>query len=177
MDKFLTSEQFDVINEAIMQTHNEIAEELGGSVDPTVYDRINETLLRFVKDKPKTRNAELYSKGNLAAENYLKLRGYEILEVNWECRFGSIDIIAIDEKGTWCFIEVQTRRGVETGLPDECLSKEKQERLEKIALCYLMENDDWQDNDPVRFDSIGICVSAPHRALLRHHKGIFNGLS
>lgn len=115
---------------------------------------------------------ELAENGVKAAERNLKSRGYEIIER----RFGSMDIIARDEYGTWCFIEVQTNRGVENGLPDECLSKEKQERLEKIALCYLMENDDWNDNDEVRFDSIGICVGAPHRALLRHHKGIFNGL-
>lgn len=121
-------------------------------------------------------NNELAENGVKAAERNLKSRGYEIIERNFECRFGSMDIIARDEYGTWCFIEVKTRRGVENGLPDECLSKAKLERLEKIALCYLMENDDWQDNDEVRFDSIGICVSAPHRALLRHHKGIFNGL-
>lgn len=118
-------------------------------------------------------NNELSEKGVIAAEQNLKSRGYEIIERNFECRFGSIDIIARNEDCTWCFIEVKTRLGSEAGLPDELISKEKRDRFERIALAYLMENDDWEDNDTVRFDSIGICAGAPHRALLRHSIGIF----
>lgn len=118
---------------------------------------------------------ELGRKGEEAAARYLILRGYEIIERNWNCRFGEADIIARDPDGVLCFIEVKTRRGVNAGLPEEAITREKQARYERIALCFLMDFDDWEDNDPVRFDAIGICVSAPHRALLRHHRGCFNG--
>lgn len=118
---------------------------------------------------------ELGAKGEEAAVRYLEIRGYEIIDRNWVCRFGEADIIAYDPEGVLCFIEVKTRRGVDAGLPEESITRKKQGRYERIALCYLMEHDDWDDNDPVRFDAIGICVSAPHRALLRHHRGCFNG--
>lgn len=48
-------------------------------------------------------NNELTENGIEAANRYLELRGYEIIESNFECRFGSIDIIARDAD-TWCFI-------------------------------------------------------------------------
>lgn len=77
-------------------------------------------------------------------------------------------------EGTLCFIEVKTRQSVEAGLPEEAITRSKQSRYERIALCYMMVTDDWDDNDSVRFDAIAICVTAPHRAMLRHHKGCFN---
>lgn len=117
---------------------------------------------------------ELGRKGEEAAVRYLKSRGYAIVKRNWFCRFGEADIIARDPEGTLCFIEVKTRQSVEAGLPEEAITRSKQSRYERIALCYMMVTDDWDDNDSVRFDAIAICVTAPHRAMLRHHKGCFN---
>ena len=117
---------------------------------------------------------ELGRKGEEAAVRYLRSRGYEIVKRNWFCRFGEADIIARDPEGTLCFIEVKTRQSVEAGLPEEAITHSKQSRYERIALCYMMVTDDWDDNESVRFDAIAICVTAPHRALLRHHKGCFN---
>lgn len=84
-----------------------------------------------------------------------------------------MDIVAKDEDGTVCFIEVKTRRGVEAGLPDEANTEQKQRRFERIALCWMMVND-YADLDDVRFDSIGICVIDDHKAVLRHQKRIFD---
>lgn len=117
---------------------------------------------------------ELGRKGEEAAVRYLKSRGYAIVKRNWFCRFGEADIIVRDPEGTLCFIEVKTRQSVEAGLPEEAITRSKQSRYERIALCYMMVTDDWDDNDSVRFDAIAICVTAPHRAMLRHHKGCFN---
>lgn len=120
---------------------------------------------------------ELGRKGEEAAVRYLRSRGYEIIKRNWFCRFGEADIIARDPQGTLCFIEVKTRQSLEAGLPEEAITRSKQSRYERIALCYMMVTDDWDDNSSVRFDAIAICVTAPHRALLRHHKGCFNECS
>lgn len=117
---------------------------------------------------------ELGRKGEEAAVRYLRSRGYEIVKRNWFCRFGEADIIARDPEGTLCFIEVKTRQSIEAGLPEEAITHSKQSRYERIALCYMMVTDDWDDNESVRFDAIAICVTAPHRAMLRHHKGCFN---
>lgn len=128
----------------------------------------------YRQDEPRYDRQELGRRGEDAAVRYLEARGYEILKRNWFCRFGEADIIARDEDGTLCFIEVKTRQSIEAGLPEESVTREKQSRYERIALCYMMVEDDWDDSDPVRFDAIGICVTQPHRALLRHHKGCFN---
>lgn len=117
---------------------------------------------------------ELGRKGEEAAVRYLKSRHYTIIKRNWFCRFGEADIIARDPDGTLCFIEVKTRQSIETGLPEEAITRSKQSRYERIALCYMMVTDDWDDNESVRFDAIAICVTAPHRAMLRHHRGCFN---
>ena len=114
-------------------------------------------------------------KGEDAAVRYLEAQGYDILERNWRCRFGEADVIAMDSDGTLAFIEVKTRRSVTAGIPEASVTTEKQRRYEKIALSYLM-NSDFGDGLVVRFDCIGICVTANRRALLRHHKGCFDGL-
>lgn len=114
-------------------------------------------------------------RGEDAAARYLEQQGYEILERNWTCRYGEADVVAKDPGGALCFVEVKTRRSVEAGIPEEAVTPEKQRRYEKIALCYLIENE-FGDGAPVRFDAIGICVTDNHRALLRHHKGCFDGL-
>lgn len=121
-----------------------------------------------------TSREELARKGEDAAVRYLKARGYEIVKRNWYCRFGSVNVIARDPEGGLCFIEVETSDNVERGMPGDDESAEKQARFERVATCYMMVSDDWDDNDSVRFDAIFILVSAPHRAMLRHHKGCFN---
>lgn len=116
----------------------------------------------------------LAEKGENAAERYLRSRDYEILERDWSCRFGEVEFIAHDPNDTLCFIKVRTRRFTDEGMPEECDCEGKRDRLEKLALCYLMVTDDWDDNESVRFDSIAICVTGPGRAMLRHHRGAFN---
>lgn len=117
---------------------------------------------------------ELGRKGEEAACRYLEAKGYKILERNWYCHFGEADIIALDPDGTFCFIEVKTRRSIEAGIPEEAITRDKRRRYERIALCYMMVCDDWDDNDSVRFDAIGICATGAHRAMLRHHKSCFD---
>ena len=114
-------------------------------------------------------------KGEDCAVRYLTLQGYDILERNWTCRFGEADIIALDPDGTLCLVEVKTRRSVEAGVPEAAVTPEKQRKYERIALTYLMDAD-FGDGLPVRFDCIGICVTRNSRAMLRHHKGCFDGL-
>lgn len=119
---------------------------------------------------------ELGKRGEDAAVRYLKLNGYEIIERNWRCKFGEADIIARDEEeGVICFIEVKTRRSIEAGVPEEAVTPVKQRRYERIALSYMI-GADFDEGARIRFDTIGICVTESRRALLRHHKGCFDGL-
>ena len=86
--------------------------------------------------------------GEEQAARYLRRRFYTILERNYRCRFGEIDLIA--RKGrTVCFVEVKLRSGTEFGLPREAVTPQKQEKLRKTALMYLSQH---QLDCPARFD-------------------------
>lgn len=73
-------------------------------------------------------------KGEQIACRFLKKCGYEIIDKNYRCRFGEIDIIAV-ENNVLCFIEVKSRKNTDYGLPEEYVDKRKQEKL--ITTSYL----------------------------------------
>ena len=81
-------------------------------------------------------NLFLGNKGEEAAVNFLKGKGYKILARNYRTTLGEIDIIAKD-KDTLCFIEVKTRRSDRAGLPAEAVSALKQKQISKAALSFL----------------------------------------
>ena len=74
-------------------------------------------------------------------------QGYEIVDRNWRCREGEVDIVA-RRSGAWTFFEVRTRRGRRFGAPEESLSPEKEQRMYDVALEYLMDREevdpDWR---------------------------------
>jgi len=84
-------------------------------------------------------NLDFSRSGEAAAADFLKARGYKIIEQNYRTSLGEIDIIARD-KDTYCFVEVKTRRTEEFGLPQEAVSKFKQRQISKTALLFLKEN-------------------------------------
>ena len=88
-----------------------------------------------------------------AAGRYLEQLGYEILEYNYRCRSGEIDIIAKD--GAYVvFCEVKYRADSRKGDPLEAVDASKQNVIFRCAMYYLAEH---HLNDvPCRFDVIGI---------------------
>ncbi len=122
------------------------------------------------KKNEKSHNKILGEKGERAARQYLERRGFEIIDANWTCGFGEVDIVAIDEE-TLVFVEVKTRSGIEHGLPEEAITQTKRKKYEKIAMAYL-EQSEYNDL-PIRFDAISITLMAEDRAFLRHHKNAF----
>ncbi len=120
-------------------------------------------------------NIELGRLGEELASRYLIAHDFEIMERNWRCDSGEADIIAKEDDGTVCFIEVKTRRGEQAGLPEEAITKQKRRKYEHIALSYMAKNK-LNDMTPIRFDSIAICImEGISRALLRHSKAAFSG--
>ncbi|TET67400.1 MAG: YraN family protein [Dehalococcoidia bacterium] len=73
--------------------------------------------------------------GENLAKNFLKKRGYRILESNYRCREGEIDIIT-KHKDSLVFIEVRTKRSLEFGSPEESITPTKMERLRAVAAHY-----------------------------------------
>ena len=86
--------------------------------------------------------------GEAQVANYLRKNRYRLVAHSSHCRFGKIDLIAMDGK-TLCFVEVKTRSNLSMGLPREYVNAAKQERIRKTALFYLSEK---ELDCPMRFD-------------------------
>jgi putative endonuclease len=91
--------------------------------------------------------------GEDAAVRYLLEHGYRILERNFRCRFGEIDLIA-RHKGVLVFIEVKTRRSQTFGPPATAVTLEKQRHLIKAAQVFLSRTG--RQHDVCRFDVVTI---------------------
>ncbi|MEO6893035.1 MAG: YraN family protein [Ktedonobacteraceae bacterium] len=74
--------------------------------------------------------------GERLAERTLVDRGYHMLERNFRCRYGEIDLVAEDGEDL-VFVEVKTRRGTAYGLPEEAVNARKQRKILEVASYYL----------------------------------------
>ena len=93
--------------------------------------------------------------GEEIASNYLKKNNYIIIERNYRCKSGEIDIVA-KEKNTIIFIEVKTRTNKKYGMPIDAVNKIKQKHLAS-AINYYLYNKRVLDSD-VRFDVIEVIL-------------------
>lgn len=86
------------------------------------------------------------------AARLLEEKGYRILEKNYRCRAGEIDLIARDRR-TLVFIEVKYRRTDSFGRPEEAVDARKQRTICRVADYYRMEHRIREDC-PCRFDAV-----------------------
>ena len=66
--------------------------------------------------------------GEKLASEFLRGRGYDIIETNYRCREGEIDIVA-DDRGCLVFVEVRTKKSIQFGSPEESITPAKMQRL------------------------------------------------
>lgn len=105
--------------------------------------------------------------GESVAELHLKDKGLQVLERNWRCQLGEIDIIALDDN-EYVFVEVKTRKGRQMGLPEEGLTEKKARKLIDLAKRYLADHDldpDWRvDLVAIELDNDGKLLRCEHIA-------------
>jgi putative endonuclease len=94
--------------------------------------------------------------GEDLARKRLKDLGYRVLETNYRCPLGEIDLIARDGD-TLVFVEIKTRRNQPSSLAKEGVHKRKQVQLSKVALAYMKHKNLW--GAKARFDVVAIGVS------------------
>ena len=97
--------------------------------------------------------------GNLGEElaiELLKKNGYKILQRNFQCKLGEIDIIALD-KNTLVFVEVKTRWSKEFGLPEESITPWKIRKISQVSQYYKLLHPDLPDL--LRIDAVCIDIS------------------
>jgi len=87
-----------------------------------------------------TRRKETGALGEKIAQDFLKKRGYRIVETNYRCRRGEIDIVA-RKKDCLVFIEVRTKRSLEFGSPEESITAAKMSRMRASAAYYRQSHE------------------------------------
>jgi putative endonuclease len=100
--------------------------------------------------------------GEKLACDFLGKNGYRIIEKNFRCPGGEVDIIA-QQQDTLVFVEVRTKRSRQFGSPEESITPAKMEKLRTVAAYYWQSHDNlpesWRiDVVAIQMDSRG-CVS------------------
>src|SRR5205823_11825402 len=108
--------------------------------------------------------------GEQVAAEHLERAGLTILDRNWRCAEGEIDIVAADGH-TLVVCEVKTRSGLAYGDPAEAVVAAKSARLRRLALRWLAAHElSWRE---LRFDVITVLRRRDDRPLVRHLRGAF----
>lgn len=98
-------------------------------------------------------NRQVGAKYESKAAMFLKTKGYRILEQNFRCHYGEIDLIAMSPDNMLVFVEIKYRTSEAYGDPFEAVNIKKQRRISKTALYYYTYHG-YTENVPCRFDVI-----------------------
>lgn len=101
----------------------------------------------------------------LAAAFLERERGYRIIERNYRCPAGEIDLLALDG-ATLCFVEVRSVQSTDFGDPLETITRPKQRRLIRAARSYLAAMGNHGAAE-LRFDAVGVVLDPPRIRLVR----------
>lgn len=107
--------------------------------------------------------------GERLAARHLTMRGMTLLERNWRCSAGEVDLV-LREGDVLVFCEVKTRRGVDFGHPLEAVGAIKVERLHRLAALWI-EAAGVQVAE-IRLDAVGILLPRHGAPVLSHVRGI-----
>jgi putative endonuclease len=113
---------------------------------------------------------ELGARGEQIAVAYLTDTGLRVLDRNWRCREGEIDLVARDGEAL-VFCEVKARRGLGYGHPAEAVTPAKRRRIRVLAQRWLAAHDEHAPE--VRFDVVGVLVRPGAPAEVTHLRGAF----
>jgi putative endonuclease len=94
------------------------------------------------------------------AADHLQRKGFKILARNYRCRYGEIDVIAIDGK-TLVFIEVRAKGSTGFGTPQESITRQKRLKIREVARYYL--TNEVRKGSFCRFDVIAVQFEAGGR--------------
>lgn len=108
---------------------------------------------------------QLGEQGETLATTYLQHKGYNILDRNWNCRYGEIDIVAKDGE-MLVFVEVKTRHAQTTEGAFASITPTKQKRLTAAAQLYLSQSE--QEDEDWRVDVVAIALPHTGKPIIEH---------
>lgn len=124
-------------------------------------------------DKASPRRAKdvLGTWGEDLAAQHLVAAGMEVIDRNWRCREGELDVVARDRDGTIVFCEVKTRSTDAFGDPAEAVGHVKARRLRLLAARWLQQHPG--GGRPLRFDVVSVVRRRGEPPLVRHLRAAF----
>ena len=105
--------------------------------------------------------------GEDRAAEHLVASGYRVLDRNWRCREGEIDIVVADEANL-IVVEVKTRRSDGFGHPFEAIDARKRARLWRLAIAWVAAHRAEAQGRRLRIDAIGLIGPEPALATVEH---------
>jgi len=112
---------------------------------------------------------DLGARGENLATDHLTSAGLEILDRNWRCSQGELDIVA-RERDELVFVEVKTRSSVLFGHPFESITATKLSRLRRLAAAWCNEHPG--SGSTVRIDAIAVIVPSRGDIEIEHLKRV-----
>ncbi len=109
--------------------------------------------------------------GEQVAVTYLRDKGWEILDRNWRCARGELDIVARAPSGEVVIVEVKARRTLRAGEPIEAVTWRKLARLRSLSAQWLQDHPQG-GRAGVRFDVVGVLVGVGRPTQVRHVMGV-----
>lgn len=106
--------------------------------------------------------------GERIALRYLIERGYTLIEANWRCSLGELDLV-MSEGSVLVFVEVRTRRGDALGTPEESVTAAKRNRLAALATQWLDEHLPDPEPPDWRVDVVGVHLSSSGKVTEVNH--------
>ncbi len=103
----------------------------------------------------------------------LQRQGMQILERNWRCRLGEIDIVAAEsgvDRLTLVFCEVKCRSGLGFGHPLEAITYAKMRTLRQLAAVWMREHR--MKASAIRLDAIGVVLTPGQEPSLKHVRAV-----
>lgn len=121
--------------------------------------------------RPRTPKQRIGAAGEAAAASELEAAGCVILDRNYRCPYGEVDLIARDGE-VIVFVEVKTRSSLAFGLPRDAVTAAKRRKIARTASHYLMTH--VPEECPYRADIVEVAVVNGRIAAVRHLRGAFS---
>ena len=112
----------------------------------------------------------LGERGEALAAQWYETAGYEVLDRNWRCRAGELDLI-LGRGRALVFCEVKTRSSRRFGAPIEAISREKSQRIRRLAALWLSESQ--LRGRELRFDVASVMVERGTAPVVEIIEGAF----
>lgn len=117
-----------------------------------------------------TSRAQIGAFGEQLAVDHLISLGWRVLERNWRCRYGELDVIAAEPGGIVVFVEVKTRTSDQFGGIAQAVTPLKVRRLRRLAGLWLAGQDGrWSQ---VRLDVVGVRIGRRPTPEITHLRGV-----